>query len=122
MTKEKALSKAETLVQAEHLTLAAAIDEFLAAERYYLRPSTIATYRSHLDAFAAAHEGAAVRDVDPRSCGRTSMICFGQGSDTRRGVGASPCERYRAISPPSLGCRSAIARRWMICGSRSRKP
>ncbi|MDQ6884822.1 MAG: site-specific integrase [Candidatus Dormibacteraeota bacterium] len=45
------------------LSLASAITEFLAAERYYLRPSTIATYRSHLDAFAAAHEGVAVRDV-----------------------------------------------------------
>ena len=52
------MSRAETLVQAEQLTLASAIDEFLAAERYYLRPSTIATYRSHLQAFAAAHPGA----------------------------------------------------------------
>lgn len=45
------------------LSLASAIAEFLAAERYYLRPSTIATYRSHLDAFAAAHDGATVRDL-----------------------------------------------------------
>jgi len=45
------------------LSVASAIAEFLAAERYYLRPSTLATYRSHLGAFAAAHPAATVGDL-----------------------------------------------------------
>jgi len=50
---------------ASDLSLDSAIAEFLASERYYLRPSTCATYRSHLLAFSAAHREASARDLRP---------------------------------------------------------
>jgi integrase len=46
-------------------TLASAIEEFLETQRYYLRASTYATYRSHLLAFSSRHAEMSVGDLAP---------------------------------------------------------
>lgn len=51
--------------RATDLSLRDAIADLLEAQRYCLRPSTHATYRSHLGAFSAAHPTARVRDLVP---------------------------------------------------------